>query len=103
MPEQVCPVGSIGHQRSRIDVFAASVNCRQSLILGQGVDSLAVAENERVGCDVKRIRAALEWPDSGYDFICLPDFDWRDFDAERSSRRLNLAHLQHGAGSAGIG
>ena len=59
--------------------------------------------SERVGTDVKCLRAALERLEGGRDILRSPDFERGDLEAERAGRRLNLAHLQHGGGIADIG
>jgi hypothetical protein len=46
--------------------------------------------------------AALEHLNSGCDILRLSDFAGGDFEAERTGCRLNLPHLQNGAGSAGV-
>ena len=61
-------------------------------------DARAVGGNERIGHDVKCVRLGLERLEGGSDILRSPDFEWRDFEAERASRGLNLAHLQHGWG-----
>jgi hypothetical protein len=43
---------------------------------------------------------AIERLEGGNNILCSPDFEERDFDAERASHGLNLAHLQHGLGKA---
>ena len=58
---------------------------------------------ERVATDIKCIRAALERLEGGRDILRSPNFECRDFEAERAGRCLNLAHLQHGGGIANIG
>ena len=58
---------------------------------------------ERVGHDIKCIRAALERVEGGRDILRSPDFECGDLEAERAGRCLNLAHLQHGDGIADIG
>jgi hypothetical protein len=40
--------------------------------------------------------------EGGSNILCSPDFEERNFDAERARRGLNLAHLQHGLGKANI-
>ena len=65
-------------------------------------DARAVGDNECIAHDVKCVRLGLERLEGGSDILRSPDFEWRDFEAERASRGLNLAHLQHGLGIANI-
>ena len=44
----------------------------------------------------------LERLEGGSNILYSPNFEWRDFEAERASLGLNLAHLQHGLRKAGI-
>jgi hypothetical protein len=60
-----------------------------------------LATNECIDHDVKCVHSGLRLED-GSDILCWPDFEWRDFDAERASRGLNLTHLQLGLGKANI-
>ena len=53
--------------------------------------------------DIKRLDATLERLESGRDVFGSSDFDWDNLNAERAGRGRNLAHLQHGAGTADIG
>ena len=46
--------------------------------------------------NVKCIRLGLDRLEGRTEILHPPDFEWRDFDAERASRGLGLAHLQHG-------
>ncbi len=59
--------------------------------------------NERVGTDIECVRAALERLEGGRDILRSPDFGCDDLKAERAGCCLNLAHLQHGDGTADIG
>ena len=59
--------------------------------------------HERVGNDIKCLRAALERLEGGRDILRSPDFECGDIEAKRAGRCLNLAHLQHGVGIADIG
>ena len=74
-PEQVREIWSIGHQTSRFDVLPEAVHRRQSRAERQGVDANAVGGYERVGHDIKCIRAALERVEGGRDILRSPDFD----------------------------
>jgi hypothetical protein len=44
----------------------------------------------------------LERFDRRSNILCAPDFEWRNFDAEPASHRMNLVHLQHALGIADI-
>ena len=76
---------------------------RQSRGEREGVDANPVGAYERVGDDIKCIRATLERFEGGRDILRSPDFDCGDFEAERAASCLNLAHLQHGCGIVDIG
>ena len=80
-----------------------AVHRRQSRGERQGVDANPVGGYERVGTDIKRLRAALERLEGGRDILGSPDFECSDLEAERAGRCLNLAHIQHGGGIADIG
>jgi hypothetical protein len=66
------------------------------------VDAREIGNNELIDHDVKRIRLALDGLEGRNDILRPPDFEWRDFEAERASRGLGLLHLQHGLGIADI-
>src|SRR5262245_43735309 len=58
-PEEVREVRSIRDKTTRFDVFATAVHSRQSRRRSQDVDPNPVGEYERLGTDVKCIRAAF--------------------------------------------
>jgi hypothetical protein len=59
-PKLIWPICYIGHQTSGFDELPDSVHGRQSRAQRQGVDANAVGDYERVGNDIKGVRAALE-------------------------------------------
>src|ERR1700738_3566063 len=68
----------------------------------QRKDASAGCGIESILRDVKCVRLGLERLESGSDILRSSNFEWRDFEAERASRGLSLAHLQHGFGKANI-
>jgi hypothetical protein len=62
-----------------------------------------VGDYERVGTDIKGIRAAVERHEGGRDILASPDFGCGNLEAERAGRCLKLAHLQHDGGIIDIG
>src|SRR6516225_4371253 len=84
--EHIRDAWSVGHEPPGLDLLAIAEQCRQP-----GTDR-----------DVKRVRFRLDRLDGGTDILRSPDFGWRDFDAERACRSLNLAHLQYRVGIANI-
>ena len=103
-PEQVREVGAVGHQAARFDVVR---DARTSSAVARPAPSVLMRTrlrvHERVANDIECVRAALERVEGGRDILRAPDFDACDLEAERAGRRLDLAHLRHGAGIAGIG
>jgi hypothetical protein len=77
-------------------------NHREPRAERQRDDATAVGGNERSGDDVKCIRLGVERLKGRSNIPGASDFEWRDFDAERASRGLNLVHLEHGLGKANI-
>src|SRR5262245_21002416 len=61
-----------------------------------------VVENETSADDVKCVRSGFERLEDGSDILRSTDCEWRDFDAERTSRGLDLAHLHHRLGIAKV-
>src|SRR5262245_37893056 len=51
----------------------------------------------RSSANIKCLRLALERVESGRDVFSSPDLDRGDLEAERTSRRLRLAHFQRGS------
>ena len=58
--------------------------------------------NECIARNVKCVRVCHERLEGGSNILCSPDFEWRDFDAERATRGLNLVHLQNALGKTNI-
>jgi len=73
-PPKVRHVGSIVYQTCRFDVLPTAVHRRQSRRQRQGIDANAMGGHERVGTDIKCIRAALECLEAGRDVFASPDF-----------------------------
>jgi hypothetical protein len=94
-------VWSVRHETPDLDKFAGIEDRRQPSAERKCDDARAVDDNECIDHDIKCIRSGLRLED-GSDILCSPDFEWRDFDAERASRGLNLTHLQLGLGKANI-
>src|SRR5262249_56980013 len=74
-PEEVCEVGSIGHQTSRFDELPLIIGRRQSRAERQGVDAYPVSDHERVASDIQGLRAALERLERGSAIFSSPNFD----------------------------
>ena len=102
-PEQIRVVWSVGHETPGLDIIAVVEDRRQPRAERKRDDARAVGGSECIAHDVKCVRLGLERLEGGSDILRSPDFEWRDFEAERASRSLNLAHLQHGLGKANIG
>ena len=49
-----------------------------------------------VNRNVQCVRLRLESLEGGTEVLHPPNFDWRDFNAERARRSFGLAHLQNG-------
>ena len=96
-------VWSIGHQASRFHEFSKPARHRQSRSERQRADKYPVRVHKRVGNDVQRVRSALEQLERRIDVRGLAHLRGCNVEAERPSRGLNVAHLQHSAGTAGIG
>jgi hypothetical protein len=92
-----------GHQTSDFDELPDSVHGRQSRAQRQGVDANAVGDYERVGNDIKGVRAALERLEGRSDILGPPDIERGDFEAKRACCSPNLAYVQRGVGIADIG
>src|SRR5262245_14742577 len=101
--EQVRDACPVGDQTSRVDLLASTMHRWQSCAQGQSVDPKAVAGEERVGLNIKRLCTVLERLDGGLNVTCLPDFECCDIEGEGACCRLNLAYLQHRVGNTDIG
>ena len=100
--KQVRNMRAVRHQPCRIDVFAQAEHRRQSCAQRQDVDAMAVGVGQRVAAHVERLAPALELLERGHNILGAQDFEPVDFEAERVRRGLNLAHLLHRPGIAGI-
>jgi len=85
-----------------LDPFADTDDSWHSRAERKRDDASTVGLNECIAHNVKCVRLCLERLEGGSNILCSPDFEWRDFDAERASHGLNFAHLQHGLGKANI-
>src|SRR5215472_9319459 len=91
--ELVREIWPVGHESPSLDKVASTEDCRQPRTERQRKNSSAVGGNESILRDVKCIRLGLERLEGGTDILRSSNFEWRDFEAERASRSLNLAHL----------
>src|SRR5262245_5955833 len=101
-PELIREVWAVGHERSGLDKFADTDDCRQSRANRKRDDASTVGVNECIARNVKCVRLCLERLEGGSNILCSPDFEWRNFDAKRASHGLNLTHLQHRLGKASV-
>src|SRR5215475_6506033 len=101
-PELIREVWAVGHERSGLDKFADTDDCRQSRAKRKRDDASTIGLNECIARNVKCVRLCLERFEGGSNILCSPDFEWRNFDAKRASHGLNLAHLHHSLGKANI-
>src|SRR5258706_15560549 len=102
MPEQIHVVWSVGHETPGTDKIVGTEDRRQPGTKRRRDDARAVGNDELVDHDIKRVRLALDRLEGRNDILCPADFERRDFEAERASRCMGLAHLQHGLGIANI-
>ena len=72
---------------------------RQSRAQRQRIDAHSVADCDRIGDNVKRVRAALERLERGRDIFDSPDFKRGDFESEGACCSLNLAYFLHQMGA----
>ena len=77
---QVREVWSIGQQASGVDVFAITVNRRQSCAYRQNGKSVPVGRYERVASDIKCVSLTLERLDGGRYVLGAPNFECGDFE-----------------------
>jgi hypothetical protein len=101
-PEEVRDVRSVGQETTGLDKIALLEDRRQPGVTRKRYDARSVSHNKCIDHNVKCVRIGLERFEGGSDILRSPDFEWRDFDAERASRGLDLAHLYHGRGIANI-
>ena len=95
-------VWAVGHETTRLNKRAGIEDRRQSRAERKRHDASTVGVNESIAHNVKCVRLCLERFERGSNILCSPDFEWRNFDAEPASQRLNLVHLQHTLGIADI-
>src|SRR5262245_55797254 len=62
-----------------------------------------IAVQNRIGSNIKRLRATLERFEGGRDILRSPNFESNNIEANRAGRGLSFAHFQHRGGIAGIG
>ena len=62
-----------------------------------------IAVQNRIGSNIKRLRATLERFQGGRDILRSPNFESNNIEANRAGRGLSFAHFQHRGGIAGIG
>src|SRR5262249_16830920 len=101
-PEHIRVVWSVGHERPSLDKIAGIEDRRQPRSERKRDDARAVGANERIDHDVNCVRLGFKRLEGGSDILRSPDFEWRDVEAERASRGLNLAHLQHALSKTNI-
>src|SRR5262249_43590095 len=92
-PEQIRQVWTVGHETPCFDISAGIEHRRQPRAGRKYVYARKIGNNECIDHDVKRVRLALERREGGIDLLRTTNFECSDFDAERASRGLNLAHL----------
>src|SRR5262249_14187914 len=95
-PEPLRVAWSVGHEAPAANKVAGAEDRWKPRAKRKRKDAHEVGNHELIDRNVKRLRIALESREGGTEIFHPPDFDWRDFDAERASRGLGLAHLQHG-------
>jgi hypothetical protein len=71
------------------------LNIVGSRALSASVMMRAVGVNERIGHNVKCVHLGFERLKGGCNILRSVNCEWRNFNAERTSRGLDLAHLQH--------
>src|SRR6516165_9593826 len=62
-----------------------------------------IAVQNRIGSNIKRLRATLERFEGGRDILRSPNFESNNIEANRAGRGLSFAHFQHRGGIVGIG
>src|SRR5262249_17979080 len=102
-PVQVREVWSIGQQASGVDVFAITVNRRQSCAYRQNRKSVPVRRYQRVASDIKCVSLPLERLDGRRDSLGALVFGGGDLEPERAGRRQHLADVQHNGGIIDVG
>src|SRR5262249_49779518 len=69
---------------------------------GKRKDAHEIGDHELIDCNIKRVRISPERLEGRTEIRHSTDFQWDDFDAERASGSLGLAHLQHRLGIARV-
>src|SRR5262245_303513 len=87
---------SVRHEAAAADKVAGAENRWKPRAKRKRKDAHEIGDHELIDRNVQCIRPGLESLEGGTEIPHPPNFDWRDFDAERASRGLGLAHLQHG-------
>ena len=90
-PELMREVWAVGHETARFNKRAGIEDRRQSRAERKRHDASTVGVNKGIAHNVKCVRLCLERFERGSNILCAPDFEWRDFDAEPASHRMNLA------------
>src|SRR5262249_57338527 len=80
--EQVWIIWSVRHQTSRFDELPYICDRRQSRDVGQGVDANPINVQERIGSNIKRLRAVFESLEGRRDILGALDFKGNDFEAK---------------------
>src|SRR5262245_26628101 len=62
-----------------------------------------IAVHNRIGSNIKCLRAALKRLEGGRDILHSPNFESNNIEANRAGHGLSFAHFQHRGGIAGIG
>ena len=83
--------------------FPDTVHVRQSRVERQGADCNHVVGEERIGRNVKRVRATIECSERGRDIVGSAHLQGHDLDAERVGRCLNRFDLALHHGIALVG
>ena len=93
----------LGHQTSRIDVFAISVRRRQTRAQRQDCDQSPVGGYKRIAGDIeRRLCIAPERLDNGRDVVDSPDSRCSSF-AKRPGCCLYFTYVQHDTGIIDVG
>src|SRR4029079_9155869 len=89
--EEVNRAWPIGHETTRSEKVADTVNRWQSCAQCQSVDTGVVGVYERIGAHIKRLRAPLERRKGLCDILGAPDLEHGDIEAERARCRANFS------------
>src|SRR5262249_59595692 len=97
-PEPFRVTWSIGHKTPAANKVAGAEDRWKSRAKCKRKDAHEVGDHELIDRNVKGIRLGLDLLEGRTEILHPSNFEWHDFNAERASRRLGLAHLQHGLG-----